>query len=156
MFAQIKKIYHSKWFPRFFYKKPDGGKNSGVTAYFLLEWKILFSVGLLHFNPGTREAFHSHAFNAITWWLKGSVTELYPNGLPWGKLFQASFKPKITPRTCVHKIMAHESTWALTFRGPWKDTWQEIRPEGLVTLTHGRVQVMNIEDLENPFKSSYL
>lgn len=36
---KIKQIYHSKWFPRFFYKKPDGGKDSGVTAYFLIEWK---------------------------------------------------------------------------------------------------------------------
>ena len=65
----IKKIYNSKWFPRLFFVKPDGGKNSGVTAYFLIEWKVLFSVGILRFNEGTREAYHSHAFNALTWWL---------------------------------------------------------------------------------------
>ena len=47
----MKKIYNSKWFPRLFYVKPDGGKDSGVTAYFLIEWKPVFSIGILHFNP---------------------------------------------------------------------------------------------------------
>jgi hypothetical protein len=46
----LKKIYNSKWFPRLFYVKPDGGKDSGVTAYFLIEWKVLFSIGLLRFK----------------------------------------------------------------------------------------------------------
>jgi quercetin dioxygenase-like cupin family protein len=72
----FKTLYHHKWFPRFFYKKPDGGKESGVTGYFLIEWKPLFSIGLLHFKRGSREAFHSHAFNAVTFWLKGEVTEV--------------------------------------------------------------------------------
>ncbi len=71
----MKKIYNSKWFPRLLYNKPDGGKDSGVTAYFLIEWKILFSIGILHFQEGSREAFHNHAFNAITFWLSGDVTE---------------------------------------------------------------------------------
>jgi hypothetical protein len=47
---KLKQIYNSKYFPRLFYKKPDGGKDSGVTAYFLIEWKILFSIGILHFK----------------------------------------------------------------------------------------------------------
>jgi len=42
---------------------------------FLIEWKILFSIGILHFQEGSREAFHNHAFNAITFWLSGDVTE---------------------------------------------------------------------------------
>lgn len=33
----MKKLYYSKWWPRLFYVKPDGGKDSGVTAYFLIE-----------------------------------------------------------------------------------------------------------------------
>jgi diphthamide synthase (EF-2-diphthine--ammonia ligase) len=72
----MKKIYNSKWFPRLFSVRSDGGKDSGVTAYFLIEWKPVISIGLLHFKPGTREAYHSHAFNALTWWLQGSVTEV--------------------------------------------------------------------------------
>jgi len=134
-------IYYHKWFPRIFFKKYDGGKESGVTGYMLLEWKTVFSIGLLHFNEGSREAFHSHAFNAVTWWLKGSVTEVHHLSGET-KDFSASFKPKYTNRDCFHKVVAHTSTWALTIRGPWKDEWYEHRPvEGHVVLTHGRKKI---------------
>lgn len=132
----LKKLYYSKWFPRFFYVKPDGGLDSGVTGYFLIEWKLFFSIGILHFRNGTREAFHSHAFNAITFWLKGRVTEIKYNGA--SKDFSAGFKPKYTPRTNWHKIHAHEDVYALTFRGPWVDVWYEFKNGKTVTLTHGR------------------
>ena len=140
----MKKIYNNKWFPRLFYVKPDGGKDSGVTAYFLIEWKVLFSIGILHFKEGTREAYHNHAFNALTWWLNGSVLERHYSdsettlySLPTKK-FKPSLKPKITKRDCFHKVIANKDTWALTFRGPWRDTWNEFKQNKLITLTHGR------------------
>lgn len=130
-------IYYSKWFPRFFYKKPDGGLDSGVTGYFLIEWKMFFSIGLLHFKKGSREAFHSHAFNALTFWVKGDVTEIkHPSDI--SKDFSASFKPKYTPRSNFHKIFAHTDTYALTFRGPWLDYWYEFKNNKYQILTHGR------------------
>ena len=49
---------------KLFHKSHDGGKNSGVTGYWLIEWKSGFSIVVLRFSKGTREAFHSHAFNA--------------------------------------------------------------------------------------------
>jgi len=118
-------MYNSKYFPRIFYVKSDGGKDSGVKAYFLIEWKVLFSIGILHFKKGTREAFHNHAFNALTWWLKGSVTEILINGTE--KEFKASIIPKYTSRDCFHKVKAHEDTYALTFRSHWNDTWKEFK-----------------------------
>lgn len=144
----MKKIYNSKWFPRFFYVKPDGGKDSGVTAYFLIEWKILFSIGILHFKKGTREAYHNHAFNALTWWLKGSVTEaklrpLTPE-LINGDIktdYKPSLIPKYTSRDNFHKVISHEDTYALTFRGPWYNVWKEFRNGKYVTLTHGRKEI---------------
>lgn len=51
----------------------DGGINSGVKGLFLIEIKPVFSIVLLRFRKGTREAYHSHAFNAVTWFLKGTV-----------------------------------------------------------------------------------
>ena len=136
----IKLIYKNKWFPRLCYKTPDGGINSGVTGYFLIEWKMFFSIGILHFNEGSREAFHSHAFNAFTFWLKGKVTEIkYPSN---NKLyFSASLRPKYTPRTNFHKIVAHKDTYALTFRGPWVDYWYEVKNNKRTTLTHGRKSI---------------
>lgn len=132
----MKKIYNSKWFPRLFYTKPDGGKDSGVTAYFLIEWKILFSIGILYFKKGTREAYHNHAFNALTWWLKGDVTEIKINGEEGD--YRPSFTPKYTSRTNFHKVRANKDTWALTFRTNWRNTWQEFKNDEYVILTHGR------------------
>lgn len=124
---------------KLFQSAPDGGKSSGVTAYFLFESKRFGSIALLRFSKGSREAFHSHAFNALTWWLKGRVTEHHVSGasMEW----KPSIKPKLTRRSCFHKVQAHETTWCLTVRGPWVDQWKEKRGDEVVTLTHGRVEI---------------
>lgn len=128
-----------KFKPNFLTIRPDGGKDSGVTAYFLIEWKSLFSIGLLSFSKGSREAFHNHAFDAITFWLKGRVKEEHLDGSV--KYFSGfSLKPKLTKRNCYHKIIGLTKTWALTFRGPWKDEWNEYK-EKEITLTHGRIEL---------------
>lgn len=121
-----------------FQSAPDGGKGSGVTGYFLVEIKPWFSIVLLKFNKGTREAYHSHAFNAWTLWLKGRVKEhlLCGKTLDWG-----AGRIKYTPRENFHRVEALEDTWALSIRGPWVDTWQESRNGRLVTLTHGRIVI---------------
>lgn len=115
-----------------------------MTAYFLIEWKRGFSIALLHFNKGTREAFHEHAFNAVTLWIKGRVREHILASLFDHAAEVREFKAgqmKLTPRSCFHKIEALESTWALSVRGPWVDRWRELRKDRLVTLTHGRREV---------------
>ena len=133
---------------RLFSKAPDGGEDSGVTAYFLIEWKSLFSVALLRFEKGSsREAYHTHAFNAVTWWLKGEVLEermdLAPKGSLLGRFtgFMPSFKPKYTSRENMHKIHVMHEAWALTFRGPWNKEWKESKDGVETTLTHGRKEV---------------
>lgn len=133
---------------KFFSKAKDGGPESPVDGYFLIEIKSLFSIVLLHFNPGTREAFHSHAFNAVTLWLRGKVTEEarpedkrgvlapYVETANW-----QSGQVKYTPRELMHRIVTPKSgAWALSFRGPWSNTWQEYKPATgeTITLTHGR------------------
>lgn len=134
---KIKDIYHHKNMIRLFYKKYDGGKESGVVGYFLIEWKILFSIGLLRFNEGSRANYHSHSFNAISWWLSGKVEEeTYKDEY---KTFSPSLKPKITLRSKVHKVKGLKKTWALTFRGPWEDVWYEVdKNDKIIKLTHGR------------------
>jgi len=139
MLKKLIGLYYHKYTPRFLYKKCDGGKESGVTGYFLIEWKMVCSIGILHFKEGSREAYHNHAFNAVTWWLMGDVVEEHhPSGDH--KYFKQSFIPKITNRNCFHKVIARKESYALTFRGPWLDTWLEYRPSlnKEVMLTHGR------------------
>jgi hypothetical protein len=127
----------NKWIPRIYLKKSDGGKDSGVNGYLFFEWKPICSFGLLRFSKGSRENFHSHAFFAITWWLKGKVEEETWQGET--KTFTPSFKPKITPRDKVHRVTGIETTWAISFRNYWKNTWYEVDKHGnKVILTHGR------------------
>ena len=132
------------WIPRFFKKAPDGGKDSGVTGYFLIEWKKVFSIVLLRFSGKHRESYHSHAFNALTWWLKGGVVEerVYVDKPMEAKYYSPSLRPKFTPRDNMHRIFSYGTTWAISFRGPWKNTWKEYNnKEGQTILTHGRKKV---------------
>jgi hypothetical protein len=126
---------------RFLFKRKDGGEKSTVTGWWLIEWKSLFSIVLLKFDEGSREAYHNHAFNGLTWWLSGEVNEHFMTGEV--KNWTPSFWPKYTPRACLHKVFGVKTAYALSFRGPWKDTWQEYLPkeDKFVTLTHGRKQI---------------
>ena len=127
---------------KIFSKSHDGGKDSGVTGYWLIEWKSLFSIVLLKFSHKHRENYHSHAFNAYTWWLKGKVVEEFPDPLKGSLTWVPSLKPKFTPRKNIHKIVVTEDAYALSIRGPWDDTWVEVSPKGdVTTLTHNRVVV---------------
>lgn len=126
--------------PHFFKVSYDGGRDSGVTGYWLIEWKPVFSIVLLRFSKGTRDAYHEHAFNAWTFWVKGRVQEEFVDGSPSIE-WTPSFKPKYTPRSNFHRIRALETSWALCFRGRWKKTWKEKKGTALYTLTHGRVKV---------------
>jgi hypothetical protein len=127
---------------KFFAYEKDGGKESRVWGFFLAEIKSLFSVVLLHFKDGSREAYHSHAFNSLSWVLKGKLTEhMYDKRI---NVYSPSFKPVVTLRTDLHMVKSTGDTWVISFRGPWSKTWHEIIPsaEGaqdeLLTLTNGR------------------
>lgn len=114
----------------------DGGPESHVTGYFLVEIKSLFSVVLLHFANGTRESYHSHAFNALTWVLRGRFEEHHLDGRVLN--FAPNLKPKYTSRRTFHKVVSLGNTYALSLRGPWIDKWREFKNGNFITLTHGR------------------
>ena len=131
---------------KFLTKRTDGGPDSNVMGYWLIEWKSLFSIALLRFSEGSREAYHNHAFNSISWVLWGHIRERRqrPTAVGWtiwrATDFKPSFKPIITTRNNMHKVFGiAPATWVLTFRGPWDKTWKEqFNNGGEVTLTHGR------------------
>jgi len=119
----------------------DGGPNSRVDGFWLVHIKSLFSIALLRFNEGSREAYHSHAFDCISWVLSGGIEEHMKAGEVL--THRAGLKPIITRRDTFHKVYGlRKANWILTFRGPWASTWQEVDETGdLVTLTHNRVEV---------------
>lgn len=132
---------------RFFEVSKDGGSESHVDGFFLIEIKSLFSIALLRFKEGTREAFHSHAFNALTLWLKGTVEERVLGEHGEESHLWAAGQLKFTPRNLCHKIIGPRGdVWAISFRGPWRRYWREYLPatDEFVTLTNGRQVVATL------------
>ena len=128
----------SKLVSHFFSKAKDGGKESPVDAYFLIEMKGLFSVALLKFNKGGREAYHTHAFDAFTWFLKGDLIEQDVNGDEY--VYKRSFIPKLTKKAKNHRVMANKDSWCFTIRGKWQKEWTEYNEKTNTTtvLSGGR------------------
>lgn len=121
----------------------DGGPDSYVTGLYLIEIKSPFSIVLLKFAKGTRETFHNHAFNALTLWLSGLVHEEYPLQGTFPDGWTTAWYPwqwKYTPRNMMHRVRALKDSYAISFRGPWKKTWQEYDPITRTTsiLSNGR------------------
>lgn len=139
---------------RFFQIVKDGGPESHVWAYVLIESKRFGSIMMLRFEHGTRDAFHSHAFNAWSWVLSGGgLIEQFGQGSPeWRdapgdpianfRFHLPSRRMIRTFRETYHKVASIGRTWVLTFRGPWAPTWREqAAGEPVRTLTHGRREV---------------
>lgn len=116
----------------------DGGEESHVWAYWLVAWKALFSIVLLRFEHGSRDAYHEHAFNCVSWVLRGKLTEHLFEGST--RVYLPSWRPVVTRRSTCHKVVSEGRTWVLSFRGPWQDNWREYLPatDTTRTLTHGR------------------
>lgn len=129
---------------RLFYSGKDGGPESKVWGFWLIEWKRLFSVAVLRFEDGSRDAYHNHAFNALSWVLKGNLIEgvfdLENKTTRWHTSYRPSTVPIWTPRNRMHQVTSNGRTYVLTFRGPWTKTWKEYVPayDRILTLTNGR------------------
>lgn len=126
-------------------KEKDGGPLSRVTGWWLFWKKSPVSIALLRFDPGSREAYHSHAFNSVSWVLSGTLYECMLGGRV--ERHRAGLRPVITKRSTYHKVVSEGTTWVLTFRGPWARTWKDYdEATGIEsTLTHGREVVATRE-----------
>jgi hypothetical protein len=117
-----------------------GGPESTVWAYWLFEAKRFCSVALLRFEDGSRDAYHDHAFNSISWVLAGELNE---SRIGWDTsgiyTYTPSWRPILTRRTHLHKVTSRGRTWVRTFRGPWARTWTEWVAGRGRRLSWGRV-----------------
>ena len=132
---------------KFFKWAKDGGPESTVSGFFFIEIKSLFSIALLKFEGASRNAYHEHAFNSISWLIWGHLAEYdevsrfaknawHPNVYFPGDIIR-------TRRSTFHRVESTGTSWVLTFRGPWSKTWREYTPEGgYRTLTHGRKEAV--------------
>lgn len=124
----------------------DGGKESSVYGLWLIEEKKVCSIAFLLFRGKSREAYHTHAFNSISWVLKGKLTETMLDG----EILEhkPSLKPVFTFRDTFHKVDSDGDTVVFTLRGPWVKKWKEYLPEQLkyITLTKGRKVVKSSDE----------
>lgn len=130
---------------KLFKKMKDGGPESTVTGYWLIELKWLFSIVLLRFEGKSREAYHNHAFNCYNWLLKGKLVENLKDGRV--RTYTPSFKGFKITREDFHKVdSSYQTSWLISFRGPWSKQWKEYHPQtdNVVTLESGRVIVDTI------------
>lgn len=118
----------------------DGGPESTVWAYWLFEIKWLCSIVLLRFENGSRPAYHSHAFNSISWLLNGELREHFhwTQGQRGWELHWPSFFPIITRRQTTHMVCSGGRSWVLSFRGPWATHWWEYEGNKMRMMLHGR------------------
>ncbi len=126
---------------RIFSAGKDGGPESTVTGFWLVELKKLFSIAVLRFGNGSRENFHSHAFNSISWVLRGKLREEHLGG----EIIEhtPSILPVLTVRSTFHRVFSEGTTWVITFRGPWDEQWYEYNSKTgkTTTLRNGRIVV---------------
>jgi hypothetical protein len=117
----------------------DGGKESHVWVWGF-ESKRFGSVLLLKFAEGSREVYHNHAFNSLSFLLSGELEEHMVHGVV---IKHKGFLKVIKTYTnTFHKVYGKaKSSWVLTFRGSWLKYWNEYDGEELTILTHGRKQV---------------
>lgn len=132
-------------------KRKDGGKTSPVDAYFLIEWKNFISIAILKFNKGGREEFHTHAFNAVTWFVKGDLVEEDVSGDTYK--YTRSLIPKVTPKDKNHRVKALTDSYCFTIRGKWSDKWLEYEDDTrqVTEFTHGRKIVNQYVGLDTEF-----
>ena len=110
----------------------DGGPKSNVLGLWFIEAKSLFSAALLRFSDKSRDEFHSHAFDSLSWVLSGSLTEQHLDGRM--QRHHPSIKPVVTAKSTFHRVAADDVTWVFTLRGPWDKTWFERTPEGRLNI----------------------
>lgn len=118
-------------------KYKDGGNESNVTGWFV-EAKSFLTLALLRFSTGSREAFHSHAFDCVSLLLKGTLVETFLDG---STITHTAPKLIITRQRDLHKVYSVGTSWVLTLRGPWNALrkWYEVRGLGtLVRMSDGR------------------
>lgn len=127
-----------------------------VSEHTLLEWKPLFSIKLFYFHPstGVQDRFHTHAFNAVSFLLKGSyIEEVIKDGYVV-RMNRNRRRMLCIPAGQYHRITRSLGRRTLLITGPWGDTFKELRHvegnqfqevlvgEGRVDISKGRTFIL--------------
>ena len=109
-------------------KRIDLGEQS-VTELTILEYKKWFSIKLFNFHKseGVQDRFHTHAFNAYSFLLKGDYTEEVLEGDKIVKCARSRSKALFIPKNSYHRITRSKGCVTILITGPWGETFKELR-----------------------------
>lgn len=102
-----------------------------IRRFTIIEIKYLFGIIVNIFNTTDQDRFHSHAFHALSWMVRGHYFEdvLENNAVISKKIERSRFIPK----NYIHKItLSTPNAVSVTFEGPWGSTWNEYFDSGRV------------------------
>jgi hypothetical protein len=114
--------------PIIFRKKRVELGDGHITQYTIFESKYLFSIILYNWKTIRQNRFHSHAFSALAFLLRGQYEEeTYSKGVIKKKVVNQWLKPRFLPQHYCHRILkADPHTWTLVLVGPWSKYWYEF------------------------------
>lgn len=109
-----------------------------IKRFTIIEIKYLFGIIVNIFNTENQDRFHSHAFHAFSFMIKGYYYEHVIIGTEC--VTKKIEKSRFIPRNYIHKITkSTKNAMSITFEGPWESTWNEYFDNGRVkTYTWGR------------------
>lgn len=109
-----------------------------IRRFTIFEIKYLGGVIINCFNTENQDRFHSHAFHALSWMIRGYYYEdvIINDRIVSKKIVKSRFIPK----NYVHKITKSSvNAISVTFEGPWGPNWSEYFDNGRIkTYAWGR------------------
>lgn len=102
-----------------------------IRRFTIIEIKYLFGIIVNIFNTTDQDRFHSHAFHALSWMVRGHYFEdVLENSAVISKKIECS---RFIPKNYIHKItLSTPNAVSVTFEGPWGSTWNEYFDNGRV------------------------
>lgn len=134
-----------------FQKKQVALGKGNVDQYIVFENKHLFSIIFYRWNTIDQIRFHTHAFAAVAFLLKGWYWEkVIFNGITMTNFVNVPIWPRFIPKNYCHAIEnAKPNTLTLVLTGPWQKHWYEYFPDTQkwVKYVWGRKKVEKLDAL---------
>lgn len=113
----------------FFKKKDIKLGEQLVSELTILEYKKWFSLKLFHFHKteGSQDRFHTHAFNAYSFLIKGDYTEEVIENDKIVKLKRSRKRVLFIPKDTYHRITKSNGCYTVLLTGSWGNKFKELR-----------------------------
>lgn len=142
----MRKLLFNKFLFKFLPRKKFVFGKGCVTRYTLLEIRWLINIYFHHIETFEQDRFHTHAFNALVWILRGGYEECVKHGIGPNKSTELKYYKagdfRWIPRALNHKLLKAEvDSISLLIAGPYASIWTEELDNGDVKVitTHQKV-----------------